>query len=97
MPIKQVVCCDKCGEVIKDSSGISNGYAFVGNVHVVNNSSQDCVGGGIVGNNLFHEEEISFVESISYYCRDCTVKVLFGKNYELKRKDDALTRELDVF
>jgi len=94
MPIKQVVCCDKCGEMIKDTKTGDQalGFAFVGNVHVVDNTESDCVGGGLVGNNLSYEdddqgESYAVVDTILYYCRDCAVEVLFGDDYELKKKE----------
>lgn len=92
MPIKQVVCCDRCNQMIGDTNEPINGFAFVGNVHVVDSKESDCVGGGVVGNNLSYEdddrgESYAVVDTISYYCRDCAVKVLFGDEYELKKSE----------
>lgn len=100
MPIKQVVCCDRCEKVIGDSIGLTQGFAFVGNVHVVDSKGPDCVGGGVIGNNLSYEdddqgESYAVVDTILYYCRDCAVKVLFGEYYELHNKDTAL-RDLGI-
>lgn len=95
MGIKQVVCCDKCDKVIEDGVVEPKGFAFVGNVHGVKNNEKDCVGGGFVGNNLWYDEKGgAVVENTSYYCWDCTVKVLFGKEYELRKNDSVLFRQL---
>lgn len=95
MPIKQVVCCDKCGKMIEDSISHIQGFVFVGNVNVVDSNEEDGIGGGIVGNNLIpldteDHEDTKVVNSVLYYCRSCTVEVLFGAGYELKAKDPVL-------
>jgi len=94
MPIKQVVCCDKCGRMINDSIEKAQGFAFVGNVNVVDSKESECVGSGIIGNNLRDEDNRNMIESISYYCRLCTVEVLFGKHYELKQTDTLFRNTL---
>lgn len=69
--------------MIGDTNEPTNGFAFVGNVHVVDSKEPDFVGGGVIGNNLSYEdddrgESYAVVDTILYYCRDCAVKAMVG-------------------
>ena len=84
--LKQVVACDSCGCVIESTGSVltgntpnSNirGYAVLGNVHVVNPTEHNGVGGGLIGNNLSEDNE---EVNTSHYCRNCFLKLL-GVDY----------------
>lgn len=74
MAIERVVRCDgsECNAVIEPAKG----FAVLGNIHYVDKYSAgdrfDCVGGGLVGNNLEERE----VVRVQYYCVACMAKIL---------------------
>lgn len=73
MAIERVVRCDGCANVIEPDTG----FAVIGNIHRVGVAKQsigifDCVGGGLVGNNL----EDSEVVRTEYYCELCMARLL---------------------
>lgn len=75
MAIEKVVKCDgaTCSQVIKPDTG----FAVIGNIHKVGAAKEsigvfDCIGGGLVGNNLEDNE----VVRAQYYCEACMARVL---------------------
>lgn len=75
MAIEKVVKCDgaTCSQVIKPNTG----FVVIGNIHKVGATKEsigvfDCIGGGLVGNNLEDNE----VVRAQYYCESCMVRVL---------------------
>lgn len=75
MAIEKVVRCDcsDCWAVIEPNTG----FAVLGNIHKVGSSKEnagvfDCVGGGIVGNNI---EDGEVVRAL-YYCDNCMARIL---------------------
>ena len=85
MAIELVCRCDKCNAVIETSHNIYDkllpespkGFAILGNIHDVDPKHDKCVGGGFVGNNFDGENTLT---RISYYCKDCLIKVLHLDN-----------------
>lgn len=78
MGIQKVVRCDGsgCNAVIEPNTG----FVVLGNIHKVGSAEQkiqsfDCVGGGLVGNNLEDRE----VQRACYYCDTCMLRIL-GQN-----------------
>lgn len=75
MAIEKVVRCDgaDCGAVIAPNTG----FAILGNIHKVGSTKEsagvfDCVGGGLVGNNIEDGEIIR----VMYYCETCMANIL---------------------
>jgi hypothetical protein len=74
MAIERVVRCDgaSCNVVIEPNKG----FAVLGNIHRVDKYSAgdrfDCVGGGLVGNNLEDGE----VVRTQHYCETCMARIL---------------------
>ena len=75
MTIEKVVRCDSadCWAVIEPNTG----FAVLGNIHRVGSSKEsigvfDCVGGGLVGNNIEDGE----VVRVSHYCDNCMARIL---------------------
>lgn len=76
MAIEKVVRCDSadCGAVVEPNTG----FAVLGNIHKVGSTKEsigrfDCVGGGLVGNNI---EDGEVVVRALYYCDNCMAKIL---------------------
>ena len=90
MAIERVVRCDGlgCGCVISPDTG----FAILGNIHKVGKPTNDrhfeCVGGGLVGNNLNGDD---MVTKVVYYCESCMIKIL-GFN-RLNPYPEVLLRE----
>ena len=75
MAIEKVVKCDgaTCNQIIKPDTG----FAVIGNIHKVGSTKEsiggfDCVGGGLVGNNI---EDGKVVRAL-YYCDNCMTRLL---------------------
>lgn len=75
MAIEKVVRCDNksCNKVVEPNKG----FVVLGNIHKVGKTDDrvapfDCVGGGLVGNNLEERE----VQKASYYCEFCFADLL---------------------
>lgn len=74
MAIERVVRCDgaQCKVVIEPNKG----FVVLGNIHRVGTYSIgdrfDCVGGGLVGNNLDDE----CVTRAVHYCENCMARIL---------------------
>ena len=86
MAIEKVVKCDgaTCNQVIKPDTG----FAVIGNIHKVGATKEsigafDCIGGGLVGNNLEDNEVVRAL----YYCESCMARVL-GLKVVLERGID---------
>lgn len=76
MSIEKVVRCDSadCGAVVEPNTG----FAVLGNIHKVGSTKEsigrfDCVGGGLVGNNI---EDGEVVVRALYYCDNCMARIL---------------------
>lgn len=75
MGIERVVRCDgaDCKVVIEPNAG----FVVLGNIHKVGKATADrhfeCVGGGLVGNNLNDDDEVA---KAVYYCENCMAKIL---------------------
>lgn len=75
MAIEKVVRCDNvsCNAVINPNTG----FVVLGNVHKVGSTKEsygifDCVGGGLIGNNIEEGE----VVRAQYYCESCMLKAM---------------------
>lgn len=75
MAIEKVARCDgpSCNVVIEPNKG----FVVLGNIHrngkTVVGSIFECVGGGLVGNNL---EDGGRVNKAVYYCENCMARLL---------------------
>lgn len=84
MAVKTVVCCDDCDKTL--SAG--DGFAVKGNIYTVDeDDDREYAGRELVGNNLCtvsSEGETYYeINGVSYLCRKCFVKRLFGIGYTL--------------
>lgn len=74
MAIESKVICDKCGEVIKDSShGNLGGVAVLGNIYFTDSKKDNGIGGGVVGNNL---NNLGLPIKTAHYHKNCLVEML---------------------
>lgn len=93
MSIEKVVRCDSadCGAVVEPNTG----FAVLGNIHKVGSTKEsigvfDCVGGGLVGNNI---EDGEVVRAL-YYCDNCTATIVwreFWGSHEYKTDNNSAT------
>jgi len=80
MSIKHVTCCDNCEIVLQDNQG----FAVVGNIHVTDPKQEDSIGDGLVGNNLRKSDDQDVIDSVSHFCKDCLVQILFCDHMVVK-------------
>ena len=77
MSVVTSIQCDRCYKPINKlrCPDIIEGYAVVGNIHVVDPSHEKGIGGGIVGSNNWMKEP-NMEPHVSHYCFHCMKDLL---------------------